>query len=96
MSTDDLARYRSEINDIDEQIMKLIAKRQATVIKIGHLKATAAMPAFQAERHHAVEEACAAQAVEHGLNPEMTAIIWTALMHEAIRIQENIAIEGAA
>lgn len=86
----DLDTYRAEINNIDEQIMKLIAKRQAQIIKIAGLKAKAGMAAHQPDRHQAVISDRQNQAIEHGLNPDMVASIWQLLMAEAIRIQNAI------
>ncbi len=89
----DLDTYRTEINDIDEQIMKLIAKRQAQVIKIAHLKAESNMTAHQPERHQKVVEARQRLAIEHGLDPIMVSAIWQLLMAESIRIQNAILLE---
>lgn len=89
----DLETYRQEINEIDEQIMKLIAKRQAQVIKIAHLKAEAEMTAHQPARHRAVVEERQRQAAVHGLDPAMVTAIWQLLMDESIRIQNAILLE---
>ena len=89
----DLDKYRSEIDEIDEQILKLLAHRQAQVIKIAHLKAREGLRAYQATRHQEVVDNRQRQAAEHGLNPAMIVAIWQAIMDESVRIQEAVFLE---
>lgn len=86
----DLDHYRSEIDEIDEQIMKLMAHRQAQVIKIAHLKAKEGLRAYQPARHQEVVGSRKRQAEIYGLNPAMVVAIWHAIMDESIRIQEEV------
>lgn len=87
--SDGIDSYRSEIDDIDEQIMTLLAKRQAVVLKIAHYKAQQGMTAMQPDRHQAVALERQERAIRHGLNPSMVITIWRSIMNEAVRIQEE-------
>jgi len=86
----DLNDYRREIDTIDEQIMDLLAKRQALVVKIAHAKKTSDTPAFQPKRHEFIMNKQKAAAVEHGLDPKLVTGIWQSLMHESIRVQNQV------
>jgi chorismate mutase len=86
----DLDVARKEINEIDEQILELLAKRQSKVMEIARLKSSNGMTAHQAARHEAVIRNRQTSGTQHGLNPAMVNLIWQAIMTEAIRIQEEI------
>jgi len=86
----DLTGYRQEIDEVDEQILDLLSKRQAIVIKMAHLKKASKVSAYQPQRHDFVISKQKASAIEHGLDPKLVAGIWQSLMHEAIRLQTQI------
>ena len=60
---------REEINRIDREIIRLIAKRQAVVGKIARVKFTEGLPVHDEERVKAVLESSFNYAVEHKINP---------------------------
>lgn len=46
----ELERWRKRIDEIDEQLLKLLNQRSQCAVEIGHFKRTANLPAYQPER----------------------------------------------
>lgn len=86
----DIDDYRKEIDDIDNQILALLARRQTQEIKIAHFKADKGLKAHQPSRQQAVIEDRQRRAVIHDLNPAVVSNIWQAIIAESIRLQEKI------
>ena len=49
-----LDELRRDIDSLDEQLVKLLGQRAETVLKVGHLKASAGAPVFAPGREHSV------------------------------------------
>jgi chorismate mutase/prephenate dehydrogenase len=67
---DDLARCRGQIEDIDRELIGLLAKRVALSKEIGALKKTAGLPTLDPAREAEVIRRAAAVAREVGINDE--------------------------
>lgn len=85
--------YRSEIDSVDEHIIKLLAKRQELAKKIALLKSQSEMTPFQPVRHRTVIDKRQASAVRYGLEPSFVGMVWQLLMAESIRVQQEILDE---
>ncbi|MFT3742099.1 MAG: chorismate mutase [Gammaproteobacteria bacterium] len=46
----ELITLREQVQNLDRQILELLARRKALVIQIGHLKSAQNMPIFDAQR----------------------------------------------
>jgi chorismate mutase len=46
----ELERWRKQIDEIDEQLLKLLNRRSQCAVEIGHFKRKANLPAYQPER----------------------------------------------
>ena len=46
----DMADWRKRIDEIDQQLVKLLNERSQCAVEIGHLKKTANLPAWQPQR----------------------------------------------
>ena len=46
----DLARWRKRIDEIDQQLVKLLNERSQCAVEIGHLKKARKLPVWQPER----------------------------------------------
>jgi chorismate mutase len=46
----DLAGWRKRIDEIDQQLVKLLNERSQCAVEIGHLKKTMSLPAWQPQR----------------------------------------------
>ncbi len=86
----ELDNYRTEIDSIDEQIIKLLAGRQKKVMQIAAFKSNAKMKARQPGRHQAVIQKRQELGLKYHLEPGFVLSVWQLLMSEAIRAQEEI------
>jgi chorismate mutase len=50
----DISDWRQRIDELDEQIVRLISQRAAAAQAIGEIKRTAAMPVYEPKREQAV------------------------------------------
>ncbi|QHW33071.1 chorismate mutase [Paenibacillus rhizovicinus] len=76
----DLAELRTNIDDIDRQLIALLAKRFACTEEVGIYKEQHGLPAQDASREAQQFQKIAQYAQEHGLNPEYAAAIFRHLM----------------
>jgi chorismate mutase len=85
-----LKALRKQVDLADRELVRALGTRQATVTKIGKLKAKAGMTALQKSRWEKV----LAAAVKHGqkwkLDPEFTKDIFNRIHGESIRIQTKV------
>jgi chorismate mutase/prephenate dehydrogenase len=99
MSDDPRARLdtlRTELGDIDRQILALVAKRQAVAQKIGSVKRDAGIPTRDYRQERDVVERARAAAIEHGLTARMGEELILALIRGSLTIQEKdtVATKG--
>ncbi|MBL7798426.1 MAG: bifunctional 3-deoxy-7-phosphoheptulonate synthase/chorismate mutase type II [Saprospiraceae bacterium] len=96
ISTDDpdfLARMencRSVIDEIDEEIISLIARRMLLVREIGAIKKDKNVAVLQPERFRALREALLRRGEKNELSPEFIALFLEAVHQESINQQEQI------
>ena len=83
-----LGELRDEIDDIDSQLVALLAKRRAVTTKVGLLKSTAGMPIFAPEREANLLKIRREQAIEAGLSPELIEDILRRLMQDSYISQD--------
>lgn len=82
-----LGQYRTQIDSLDTQILKLLNERASIAEKIGDAKAAAGLPVVELAREKAVVD----RMVERNAGPlagEAVARIYQAVMLEMRRIQE--------
>jgi chorismate mutase/prephenate dehydrogenase len=100
MSADDprarLDVLRTELGDVDRQILGLVAKRQQLAQKIGQVKRDAGIPTRDYRQERDVVERARAAAVEHGLTPQLGEELILALIRGSLTIQEKdtVATKG--
>jgi chorismate mutase len=96
ISTDDpdfLARMencRSVIDEIDEEIISLIARRMLLVREIGAIKKDKNVAVLQPERFRALREALLRRGEKNELSPEFIALFLETVHQESINQQEQI------
>lgn len=96
ITTDDpdfLARMencRSVIDEIDEEIISLIARRMLLVREIGAIKKDKNVAVLQPERFRALREALLRRGEKNELSPEFIALFLEAVHQESINQQEQI------
>jgi chorismate mutase/prephenate dehydrogenase len=83
-----LGLLRDEIDDIDGQLVALLAKRRLVTTKVGSLKSAAGMPIFAPEREASLLKVRRQQAIDAGLSPELIEDILRRLMQDSYVSQD--------
>ncbi|MCC6463613.1 MAG: bifunctional 3-deoxy-7-phosphoheptulonate synthase/chorismate mutase type II [Saprospiraceae bacterium] len=81
---------RTEIDDIDEEIITLIAQRMQLVREVGAIKKDKNVTVLQPERFRALREALKRRGEKNELSPEFIALFLEAIHQESISQQEQI------
>ncbi|MDX2092633.1 MAG: bifunctional chorismate mutase/prephenate dehydrogenase [Kofleriaceae bacterium] len=90
-----LDTLRSELGDIDREILALAAKRQAVAQKIGQTKRDAGVPTRDYRQERDVVERARAAAVEHGLTAQLGEELVLALIRGSLAVQERDTVAAA-
>jgi len=83
-----ITEIRNEINEIDEEIVKLLEKRFNTVLKVGMYKKINNLPVFDEEREQQVIEKCAGMLSSHKYDHYLKSI-YVEIMDTCKEIQKN-------
>ena len=83
-----LGELRDEIDDIDQQLVALLAKRRAVTTNVGLLKSEVGMPIFAPEREASLLKVRRQQAIDAGLSPELIEDILRRLMQDSYVSQD--------
>jgi chorismate mutase / prephenate dehydrogenase len=84
-----LDELRTELGNIDREILQLVAKRQATAQKIGVAKRDAGLPTRDYRQERDVMERARAAAVAHGLSPSLGEELLLTLIKSSLTVQER-------
>ncbi|MBA3540384.1 MAG: bifunctional chorismate mutase/prephenate dehydrogenase [Deltaproteobacteria bacterium] len=86
---------RTELGQIDREILELVARRQAVAQKIGQVKREIGMPTRDFRQEKDVVERARAAAVEHGLPGSLGEELILALIRGSLTVQEKDTISAA-
>lgn len=86
-----LLEARHEIDRIDRELIKLLAARFAQTHKVGVLKASNSLQAFDAEREAQKIAELRNQCAANGLNPELVTELFTRIMQEVVKNHRALA-----
>lgn len=93
MASDDprqrLDTLRGELGGIDREILALVAKRQATAMKIGQAKRELGMPTRDFRQEKDVVQRARASALEHGLPASLGEELVLAFIRASLTVQEQ-------
>jgi chorismate mutase/prephenate dehydrogenase len=93
MASDDprqrLDTLRGELGAIDREILALVAKRQATAMKIGQAKRELGMPTRDFRQEKDVVQRARASALEHGLPASLGEELVLAFIRASLTVQEQ-------
>lgn len=81
----ELLEVREKIDQIDHQIIALLARRFELTHRVGQLKASLALEALDAQREAEKLEEIRALCEEHDLNPGLVTELFTQIMEEVVR-----------
>src|SRR5829696_3550452 len=94
--TSELAKLRAELDDIDRNLVELIARRLDTVTAVGEAKASASAPVRDVERERAVLEAVEAVARQHGVSGDLVRRVFREIIGHAVDRQSADLIATSA
>ena len=84
-----LNTLREGIDELDSQLVELLAKRSALTTQVGQIKAEAGMPVYVPEREKALITSRRAQAEAQGVSPDLTEDLLRRIMRESYHTQNN-------
>ncbi len=90
MTSEVLKPFRDEIDQIDDQIVDLLARRMDIVRQVGGLKKRDNITLVQSDRVCEVRERCAGRGVSGGLNPGFIRRLWGLIIDEAHELEQDI------
>ena len=89
-STEGITTLRKQIDELDNQLMELLAKRMRVCREIGHYKEEENMPVLQADRCNEMLDKRGAQGSLLGMGPEFVAHVFESIHEESVRQQIEI------
>ena len=89
-STDTLSTLRSQIDEIDSQLVDLVAKRMRISREIGQYKKIHGMGIVQSNRFNEILEKRCAQGASQGIDPACVKSIFEAIHQESVNQQKEI------
>ncbi|GGX57514.1 chorismate mutase [Saccharospirillum salsuginis] len=84
---------RKSIDEIDSNLIQLLAKRYSICREVAHYKKTNGIPMMQPNRVEEVKGRCARMAEEQSLSGDFARQLYTLIINEACRI-EDVIIDG--
>ncbi|AXH95939.1 bifunctional chorismate mutase/prephenate dehydrogenase [Ornithinimicrobium avium] len=94
--TDPLAALRAQIDDVDGQIIELLARRLELVTQVGEVKGRHGLPIYAPERERAMIAAKRAVAHERGVPPDLVEDVLRRCMREAYGHEKNMGFTRQA
>lgn len=91
MTDDILAGYRARIDELDDQLIRLLAERFEITKAVGAHKAAVGLPAADPGREARQVERLRAIATEVGMDPAFSEKVFRLIVDEVIRHHERIA-----
>lgn len=89
-STEDLSRLRQQIDELDDKLLELLAKRMRVSKEIGTFKKEHDMTIVQTDRYDEILTKRITQASDMGMNPEFMRVVLEAIHEESVRVQLDI------
>lgn len=89
-STEDLSQLREQIDQLDDQLLELLAKRMRVSGEIGVFKKEHNMTIVQTSRYDDILHKRIAQAERMNMSPEFMRVVLEAIHAESVRVQLDI------
>lgn len=85
-----LSNFRNQIDQIDNQIIELLAKRFEIVKQVGHYKKEHNLPPLQPGRWEEVLQDKIQKAKKYNIDQNCIVDIWNRIHESALKMEENI------
>ena len=83
-----LENLRKQIDELDEELLSVLAKRMGVVLKIGALKRAAGVPPLDAARWQSLLDSKRSKAISFGLSEKFIESVFN-LIHEHSLVIQN-------
>ncbi len=93
-ATDSLAPYRSQLDEIDHELIALLGRRLNVGRDVARHKANHGIPVMQHDRVKQVKERAARLAVEAGIDSDFVVALYGVIIDEMCRVEDEI-VQGA-
>lgn len=90
MSGDELGQLRTEIDGLDEEIIRILALRFIATSKVGIIKAAQSLEAVDRSREAVQAERYSVLAAQHGVSIELTQKVFRAVIDEVVVNHQTI------
>ena len=90
MTTEGIVALRKQIDELDNQLMELLAKRMRVCREIGQYKKEHNMTVLQTGRYNEILDKRGAQGVLCGMDPKFVKEIFESVHEESVRQQIEI------
>jgi len=87
---EDLSNFRAALDRIDAQLIELLGQRFDICRKVANFKRTHKVPMMQPDRVKAVHQRNAELAKIHSVNPKFVQDLYTLVISEACRLEDEI------
>lgn len=91
-----LAELRKKIDEVDQEMMALLARRLDLVAEVGEVKGQHALPIYAPEREQSMIAARRAEAERRGLSPDLIEDVLRRCMREAYSHEKNLGFTRQA
>ena len=85
--TKDLERIRTGIDEVDNGIVELLARRRALVIELAKIKKTLDVPIYDRKREQALVDRVKKWGAEHQLNEEFVEVVFRLIVMNSKEVQ---------
>ena len=85
--TKDLERIRTGIDEVDNGIVELLARRRTLVIELAQIKKTLEVPIYDRKREQALVDRVKKWGAEHKLNEEFVEVVFRLIVMNSKEVQ---------
>jgi chorismate mutase len=85
-----LKPYRKQLDDLDNQILKLLGKRFGIIRKVAKIKTKYEMPSFLHDRVEEVRNTRVALGKKYGINPQFVHAMYSAIIYQSCAMEDEI------
>ena len=85
-----LKPYREQLDDLDNQILKLLGRRFGIIRKVAKIKTKYELPSFLHDRVEEVRNSRTALGKKYGINPQFVYALYSAIIYQSCGLEDEI------
>lgn len=95
MNGDELKRLRAHIDNLDEELIRILGLRFIATGEVGHIKAAQSLAAVDPSREAAQAQRYSVLAAQHGLKDELVQRVFRVVIDEVVINHQDIGQNSA-